>query len=139
MYLPGLVTAMQSMAVEQTKIDKVVAALRECTDDDWATRFATGSAIAPTSFGGGDSAGTLAAHHDRAQQVMSETVRGVVSDLMAFAEGVHQAAGFIRDADDATAAGLIERRRAVEMLEDGWATSEGDAAYEQARNRGGRG
>lgn len=134
MYLSGLATAMQALAVDQTNIDRVLRALRDCTDGGWDAQFAAEAAIAVPSFGGGDHAPVLGQHHDRAHQVMAETVAGIVADLTAFAEGVHQAARFISDADESTAASLRQKQDAVEMMDDAWVTSEADAAYDRARN-----
>ncbi|ANH36801.1 hypothetical protein I601_0348 [Nocardioides dokdonensis FR1436] len=134
MYLAELATAMQSLAIEQTNIDRVIAALQECTDGSWDAQFASDAAIAPPSFGGADSAATLGMHHDRAHQVMTETVTGIVADLTAFADGVHAAARLITDADESVAASLTDKQRAVELMNDAWLTSEGDSAYDRARN-----
>lgn len=134
MHLAGLATAMQSLAVDQTNIDRVVAALQSCTDGSWDTQFATDAAIASPSFGGGENASTLGMHHDRAHQVMTETVQGIVADLTAFSDGVRTAARFITDADENTAASLTDKQRAVEMMNDAWLSSEADSAYDRARN-----
>lgn len=134
MLIPGLSAALSSIQVEQHTIDRVITALDDCTDESWGKRFASDTPIAQPSLGRGDRAAELGLHHERAQQVMAETVHGIIADLTAFATGVQQAAGMIRDADDATAAELLRAQQAVEMMNDAWVTSEGDAAYDQARN-----
>jgi hypothetical protein len=134
MLVAGLTAALSSIEVEQHTIDRVIAALEDCTAESWGERFASGAPIALPSLGRGDRADELGLHHDRAQQVMAETVHGIIADLTAFATGVRQAAGMIRDADDATAEELVRAQRAVEMMNDAWVSSEGDAAYDRARN-----
>jgi len=100
MYFAGLSAAMQYVAVEQTTIDRVISFLRENSEGDWARQFAADAAIALPSLGRGDRAQELGLHHDRAQQVMAETVQGIVVDLEAFADSVHAAARLIRRAED---------------------------------------
>ncbi len=134
MLIPGFSAALSSIQVEPDTVDRVIAALEDCTAESWGEQFASGAPIALPSLGRGDRADELGLHHDRAQQVMAETVRGIIADLTAFATGVQQAAGMIRDADDATAEELVRAQQAVEMMNDAWVTSEGDAAYDQARN-----
>lgn len=135
MLIPGFSAALSSIQVEQHTVDRVIAALDGCTDGRWGERFAAETPIAPPSLGRGDRAPELGAHHDRAQQVMSQTVRGIIADLTAFADGVHEAAGLIRRADEVTAQDLAQAQRAVEMMNDAWVSPESDAAYDQARNQ----
>ncbi len=137
MLIPGLSAALSTIKVEQHTIDRVIAALDDCTDESWGSRFASDAPIALPSLGRGDRSDELGLHHERAQQVMAETVRGIIADLTAFANGVQEAAGMIRAADDATATELTRAQQAVAMMNDAWVTSEGDAAYDQARNQQG--
>lgn len=134
MLIPGFSDALSSVQVEQTTIDRVIAALDECTDESWGRQFAADTPIATPSLGRGDRAAELGAHHDRAQQVMTETVQGIIADLTSFADGVREAADLIRRADETTAQDLAQARRAVEMMTDAWVSPESDAAYDQARN-----
>ena len=134
MYFAGLSAAMQYVAVEQTTIDRVISFLRENSEGDWARQFAADAAIALPSLGRGDRAQELGLHHDRAQQVMAETVQGIVVDLEAFADSVHAAARLIRRADEDTAETMVATQRVVEMLDEASLTSQSDTAYDRARN-----
>lgn len=134
MYLAGLSAAMQYVAVEQTTIDRVISFLRENSDDDWARQFASDAPIAMPSLGRGDRAQELGLHHDRAQQVMAETVQGIVRDLEAFADSVNEAARLIRRADEDSAETMVATQRVVEMLDEASLTSHSEAAYDRARN-----
>ncbi len=90
------------------------------------------------SFGGSPVGHELGDHHSRAQQVFTETIKGVTQDLTKFRDGVKQAVQLVTVADESSADDLNRKREIAEGLQSVWQNSEGERAYHRGRNHYGR-
>lgn len=100
----GLDVAVQS-------IKDVIATIQTEQDQLKPAGFAFGALIAPSSFGGPDSAPNLGLHYTRAHEVIWKTLDGIKQDLMSFQEACESAMIEIERADDEAG----QRARSIEQ------------------------
>jgi hypothetical protein len=129
-----LTTALRSLDVDQSIIDKVVAVLTQTSDDLGDGGFATQAQIPPIALGQRPTAHQLGVHHSKAHEVMQITIDGLATDLLDFASGAQQAAGYIHSADDLSGADLAAVRQAVEDMNAAAQAPSSTNAYDQGRN-----
>lgn len=130
--IDGLIRDVETI-LDEAKIEAVKSGL------DRGAAAITGSDFADirlpaTAFGGSARASELGHHHDRAHQVITETLEGVVADLRDFRAGVIKAEAVITEIDADSAGALDRQREAVAALDDANRHFSSDSRYHQARN-----
>lgn len=145
MFIPELVGNIQSVLndigqsssseiiIDQAAIAGVVATLDEKHDDLSGNRFQD-LHVPPASFGTTPAAMTLGDDHLKAHQVITETLDGVLSDLIRFRDGLKNAERLISAADTQSAADLDKKRAATETIVRAATHSAGDQRNHEARN-----
>jgi hypothetical protein len=133
--IDGLIRSIETI-LDQQKIDAVKTGLDEGADALHRSRF-DDLALAREAFGGSEQGLRLGGHHDRAHQVIAETLSGVVADLRDFREGVLDAETRLRDIDGGSAQDLDRTQAALAELQDANAFLASDSKYDDARSRGG--
>jgi hypothetical protein len=134
-----LVGVLRDLNIHEDKIQAVLDALTDGEVDLSDSSFAQFARIPPASFGGSPVGHQLGDHHNRAQQVFTETIEGVTKDLGKFRDGVRQAVSLVTAADQSSADDLNRKREIAEGLQSVWQNSEGERAYHRGRNQFGRG
>lgn len=130
--IDGLIRGVETI-IDEAKIEAVKSGL------DRGAAAITGSGFSDirlpgTAFGGSAKAAELGHHHDRAHQVITETLEGVVADLRDFRAGVIKAEAVITEIDADSAGALGRQREAVAALDDANRHFSSDTRYHQARN-----
>ena len=131
--IDGLVGVLRDLNVEEDKVQKVIRALGTSSQDLGDGSFA-GARIPESSFGGSPEAKELGYHHNRAQQVMQNTIDGMTKDLETFRDSVQTAARLVEDADQGAAGDLTRRMEVIAAMESVYTNSAGDRAYDESRN-----
>jgi hypothetical protein len=131
----AIVDVLQDLNLDEYEIRQVVRTLTEGSTDLGDSSFHRTARIAPASFGGSDTAQALGSHHERAYQVIDDTIQGVVRDLETFRDNVRTAVELVTRADE-TAAGDMDarRQRVADAMTYVWHNSAGDHANHDARN-----
>lgn len=130
-YLDGFVRALETV-LDEVAISAIKAKL-DANSDKLGQREFQNLRVSETAFGGSPKGGQLGAHHGRAHQVISETLDGVIQDMRDFREGVEQAEKLLDVADTTAGDTLVQRRAAVEQLEDANRWFAGDHKFHGAR------
>ena len=132
-YIGPVVQALQDLDVDPEGINAVISALnthaRELDDGSFQRLH-----LAPGVFGGSEAAAELGFHHGKAQQIVADTILGVVADLTRFRDGVEQAVHLVQTADESNAADLQTKQAAVQVLVGSSAFAEGDRREQASRN-----
>ncbi len=102
------------MAVQSIK--EVITTIQTEQDQLKPVGFAFGALIAPSSFGGPDSAPNLGLHYTRAHEVIWKTLDGIKQDLMSFQEACENAMLEIERADDEAGQRVRSIERATETI-----------------------
>lgn len=134
MFLDGsVIQALQDLDVDPDGIRAVISILdanaRDLDDGSFQRLH-----VSPGVFGGSEAAAELGFHHTKAQQIVSDTILGVVADLSRFRDGVEQAVDLVKTVDESSAADLQTKQSAVEVLVGSSAFSEGDRREQASRN-----
>jgi hypothetical protein len=129
-----LASVMRDLNVHEDKIQAVIQALTTGETDLADNSFAE-ARIPTAAFGGSPVGHELGAHHNRAQEVFNDTIKGVTQDLTKFRDGVQQAVRLVDTADQSSADDLQRKREVAQSLQNVWQNSEGDRAYDRGRNR----
>jgi hypothetical protein len=132
-YTDSVVQALQDLDVDPEGIRAVISALNTNAhelDDGSFQRLH----ISPGVFGGSEAAAQLGYHHSKAQQIVSDTILGVVDDLTRFRDGVEQAVHLVNTADESNAADLQSKQTAVHVLVGSSRFAEGDRREQASRN-----
>lgn len=138
----GITTALTDLNVARDKVADVADKLTRNSDELGDSAFMKRLHVAQSSFGGSRPGEQLGYHHAKAQEVIEDTLRGVIGDLTRFAEATTKAVQLVTDADTGSAADLAAKQDAVAVLAGSTRYLEADAANHEARNehlRGGEG
>lgn len=131
----ALVDVLKDLNLDEYEIRKVIEALTDESTDLGDNSFHRSAQITPTSFGGHETAHTLGSHHNRAYQVIDETIRGMVRDLETFRDNVQNAVELVTRADEDSAADLqVQQQRVADAMTWVWRNSAADRAHDEARN-----
>lgn len=143
MFFPDLVGGLQGvlsdigeavdLVIDQVAINNVLNTLESKHEDLQGSRFKD-LQVPTTAFGAAGSALALGGHHTKAHQVIDETLRGVLDDLVRFRDGLRHAEKLVHEADSQSAADLDKKRAAAELLVKASSYSEGDRRNHHARN-----
>lgn len=120
------------LIVDQAAVDQVRKQLHEAARSVAASRF-NDLHVAPGAFGGNSAAHDLGTHHQLAQDVVKETLTGLVKDLTKFGTNLDVAEQLIKDADDGSA-GDLTRKRAAAILQSAASSDEAARSNHAARN-----
>ena len=129
-----LVGVLRDLNIHEDKIQAVIDALTDGEMDLSDSSFDQYAKIPTGSFGGSPVGQELGDHHSRAQQVFTETIKGVTQDLTKFRDGVRQAVNLVNVADQSSADDLNRKREIADGLRSVWQNSEGDRANRYMRN-----
>jgi hypothetical protein len=129
-----LAGVLRDLNVHEDKIQAVIDALNDGESDLSDSSFAQYARIPPSSFGGSPVGHDLGTHHNRAQEVFTETIKGVTEDLTKFRDGVRQAVQLVTTADQSSADDLNRKREIADGLRSVWQNSEGDRRHDYMRN-----
>ena len=130
----GITSALEDLDVDPAKIADVVTVLRTNSDSIGDSAFMTRMHIATAAFGGSEQGAQLGYHHQKAQLVIEDTLRGVMDDLTRFARAASKAVTMVADADTSSAADLRVKQEAVDLLVGSTRYFEGDRANHDSRN-----
>jgi hypothetical protein len=130
----GITTALTDLNVAPDKVAEVSGKLTESSDKLGDSAFMKRLHVSESAFGGSPAGGQLGAHHAKAQQIIEETLRGVMDDLTRFAHATTRAVNLVDEADTDSAASLQTKQEAVAVLASSTRYFEGDAANHEARN-----
>lgn len=129
-----VIETLRDLSVDPDQIKEVAATLdtnrQQLEDSDFLQRFS----MSGRAFGGSEQGGQLDLHHGMAQEIIADTLRGVVTDLDRFARGVERAVTLVGDADTGNAASLQARQQAVDVLAGATGHSEADRRNRESRN-----
>ena len=81
--------------------------------------------IPGSAFGGSPRGHEFGDHHGKAQQVITDTIRGVTTDLETFRDGVQNAVRLVRSADETSADDLNRKREIADGLQRVWTALRG--------------
>lgn len=131
--------AIEAAGGRQTKLDeehirRVRARLEEASSL-FAGHSFRAAKIPNGSFGGLPTGHELGTHHSRAQDVIQETLHGIVEDLDAFAANVHKAASLVRDTDGQATHDMAAKQKLVEKMDGLVDHFHNDDAYNTGRNQ----
>ena len=129
-----LAGVLRDLNIHEDKIQAVIDALNDGETDLSDSSFSDYARIPPSSFGGSPVGHQLGDHHNRAQQVFTETIKGVTQDLTKFRDGVQQAVQLVTTADQSSADDLNRKREIADGLRSVWQNSEGDRRRDYMRN-----
>jgi hypothetical protein len=124
---------LRDLNLEEDKIQKVIESLGASSVDLGDGSFEN-ARIPGSAFGGSPRGHEFGDHHGKAQQVMTDTIRGVTTDLETFRDGVQNAVRLVRSADEASAEDFNRQREIADGLQRVWTHSEGDRANRHSRN-----
>jgi hypothetical protein len=124
---------LRDLNVEEDKIQKVITALGDSSTDLADGSFES-ARIPSSAFGGSPRGLEFGDHHGKAQQVTSDTIRGMTTDLESFRDGVQNAVRLVRSADETSAEDLYRKREIADGLQRVWKHSAGDRANRDSRN-----
>jgi hypothetical protein len=119
--------------LDEEQVHQLVGTLNEAADGLKDKDFGE-ARISSASFGGNDAAASLGFHHDKAYEVVNDTLVGVMEDLLAFATNVQQVAKLIKETDDNVAVDLKTKQEVVDGLLYTSGHSHADSANHDARN-----
>jgi hypothetical protein len=129
-----LAGVLRDLNIHEDKIQAVIEALTDGEADLSDSSFDQFARIPPNSFGGSPVGAQLGEHHNKAQAVFTETIKGVTKDLTKFRDGVRQAVNLVTVADQSSADDLNRKREIADGLRDVWQHSEGDRAHRYMQN-----
>jgi hypothetical protein len=130
--IDGLIRDVETI-LDEAKIEAVKSGLEEGASAIVGSGFAD-VRLPGSAFGGSARGSELGHHHERAHQVITETLEGVVADLRDFRAGVAQAKAMIHEIDADSAGALDRQREALAAIVDANRTFAADDRYHQARN-----
>ena len=130
----ALTSVLRDLNIDEVTIRQVEASLTEGSTDLGDASFHHGARIAPASFGGAATGHTLGTHHQKAYQVIDETIRGFVSDLENLRDNVRDAVRLMTSTDETAANDMNARREVAAQMTDIWRHSASDQANRNARN-----
>ena len=130
----GITSALKDLNVAPDKVAAVSSKLTSSSDSIGDSSFMQRLHVAQSAFGGSGQGSQLGYHHTKAQEVIEDTLRGVIEDLGRFAAATKQAVQLVSDADTTSAADLKAKQEAVAVLASSTRYFEGDEANHEARN-----
>lgn len=130
----GITSALKDLNVAPDKIETVSSTLTSSSDSIGESSFMQKLHVAQSAFGGSAEGTQLGYHHTKAQEVIEDTLRGVIDDLGRFATATKRAVKLVDDADTTSAADLKAKEQAVAVLAGSTRYSQGDAANHESRN-----
>jgi hypothetical protein len=102
----GITSALKDLNVAPDKVAAVSSKLTSSSDSIGDSSFMQRLHVAQSAFGGSEKGSQLGYHHTKAQEVIEDTLRGVIEDLGRFATATKQAVQLVSDADTTSAADL---------------------------------
>jgi hypothetical protein len=130
----GITSALTDLNVAPDKVADVADKLTQNSDELGDSAFMKRLHVAQSAFGGSHPGERLGYHHAKAQEVIEDTLRGVIGDLTRFANATTKAVQLVSEADGGSAADLAAKQDAVAVLAGSTRYFEGDAANREARN-----
>ena len=131
----GITTALTDLNVAPDKVADVADKLTKNSDALGDSAFMTRLHVAQSAFGGSRPGGQLGYHHAKAQEVIEDTLRGVIGDLTRFAHATTKAVQLVTEADTGSADDLAVKQDAVAVLAGSTRYFQGDAANHESRNQ----
>jgi hypothetical protein len=118
--------------VDPGALAKLKTALRQAAGELETERFSDVH-LDEGAFGGCPSGAELGAEHRTAHAIIAETIRGVVTDLWRYRDGVEQFETGMGAAEETAAADLRSRKAAVEALSASATSNHGESSYRSSR------
>ena len=125
--------ALRDLNVDEAAITALLTSLEAAGQDLDAAGFKVQASIPSGSFGGSSTGHELAEHHRLAHAVVTETIQGVIADLLAFHDNVKQTVRVIDETDRDSADQLSKERAAVESMSRTVQDSRTDQARQDAQ------
>jgi hypothetical protein len=130
----GITSALKDLNVAPDKVAEVATKLTSSSDSIGDSSFMQRLHVSQSAFGGSLEGSRLGYHHTKAQQVIEDTLGGVMDDLARFAAATTRAAALVADADTTSATDLKHKQEAVAVLASSTRYFEGDRANHESRN-----
>lgn len=130
----GITSALRDLNVAPDKIAEVASKLTSSSDTIGDSSFMQRLHVSESAFGGSAEGSQLGYHHLKAQQVIEDTLRGLMDDLVRFGSAAQRAVKLVGDADTTGAADLKAKQDAVAVLTSSTRYFEGDIANHDSRN-----
>lgn len=131
-----------TIEVDPAALEKLKGALRLAAEELESNRFEDVQ-LDDAAFGASPSGAELGAEHRTAHAIIADTIRGVVTDLWGYREGVEQFETGLGAADDTAAEDLRAREAGVEALTTSATSNNGEDQYRTSQANhltpGGRG
>ncbi len=117
-----------TIEVDPAALEKLKSALRQAAGELESNRFEDVQ-LDEAAFGASPSGAELGAEHRTAHAIIADTIRGVVTDLWGYRQGVEQFETGLSAADDTAAEDLRAREAGIEALTTSATSNNGEAHY----------
>lgn len=129
---PGGPGADGSIEIDPAALEKLKRALREAAQSLESDRFAD-LHLDQAAFGGSPSGAELGAEHRTAHAIIADTIRGVITDLWGYRDGVERFETGMGTADDTAAEDLRAREAGVAALASSASSDHGESSYHHSQ------